>query len=130
MYHHGPAFEYLFAAPRQNVRRLSALAGSILLLDEIQALPLRDTCLLNLALDTLAQVFGCTVILCTATQPDLAQAQYPLIFSPGMDLVPDYQLRFQQFRRTRIVPRPFEAAKVFLPLQTLQQTCCGKTEVS
>ena len=94
----------LFAAPRQNVRRLSALAGSILLLDEIQALPLRDTCLLNLALDTLAQVFGCTVILCTATQPDLAQAQYPLIFSPGMDLVPDYQLRFQQFRRTRIVP--------------------------
>ena len=94
----------LFSAPRQNVRRLSALAGSVLLLDEIQALPLQDTCLLNLALDTLAHLFGCTVILCTATQPDLAQAQYPLVFSPKRDLVPDYQLRFKQFRRTKIIP--------------------------
>ena len=94
----------LFAAPRQNVRRLTALAGSVLLLDEVQALPLRDTCLLNLALDALARLFGCTVVLCTATQPDLAGVEYPLTFSPRMDLVPDYQLRFGQFRRTRIVP--------------------------
>ena len=94
----------LFAAPRQNVRRLTALAGSVLLLDEVQALPLRDTCLLNFALDALARLFGCTVVLCTATQPDLAGVEYPLAFSPRMDLVPDYQLRFRQFRRTRIVP--------------------------
>ena len=94
----------LFAAPRQNVRRLSALAGSVLLLDEVQALPLQDTCLLNLALDTLAHLFDCTVILCTATQPDLTRVQYPLMFSPERDLVPDYQLRFQQFRRTKIIP--------------------------
>ena len=94
----------LFAAPRQNVRRLSALAGSVLLLDEIQALPLRDTCLLTLALDSLVHLFGCTVVLCTATQPDLAQLPYPLQFSSGKDLVPDYQLRFQQFKRTKIVP--------------------------
>ncbi|MFR3792295.1 MAG: CRISPR-associated helicase Cas3' [Blautia massiliensis (ex Durand et al. 2017)] len=94
----------LFAAPRQNVRRFSALAGSVLLLDEVQALPLQDTCLLNLALDTLARLFGCTVILCTATQPDLAGVQYPLVFSPQMDLVPDYELRFRQFKRTRIIP--------------------------
>ena len=94
----------LFAAPRQNVRRFSALAGSVLFLDEIQSLPLRDTCLFNLALDTLAHLFGCTVILCTATHPELAQAQYPLIFSPAKDLVPDYQLRFRQFRRTKIIP--------------------------
>ena len=94
----------LFAAPRQNVRRLAALAGSVLLLDEVQALPLRDTCLLTLALNTLVYLFGCTVILCTATQPDLTQIPYPLQFSRGKDLVPDYQARFQQFRRTRIVP--------------------------
>ena len=94
----------LFAAPRQNVRRLSALAGSVLLLDEVQALPLRDTCLVTLAMDTLAHLFGCTVVLCTATQPDLEQAVYPLRFSLGKDLVEDYQLRFQQFRRTRVLP--------------------------
>lgn len=93
----------LFAAPRQNVRRFSALAGSVLLLDEIQALPLQDTCLLNLALDTLVHLFGCTVVLCTATQPDLGKIKYPLVFSAGMDLVPDYQKRFQQFKRTKII---------------------------
>ena len=93
----------LFAAPRQNVRRLSALAGSVLLLDEIQALPLSQTCLLNLALDTLVRLFDCTVILCTATQPDLDTAPIPLQFADQKDIVPDYQLRFQQFKRTKVI---------------------------
>ena len=93
----------LFAAPRQNVRRLSALAGSVLLLDEIQALPLSQTCLLNLALDTLVRLFDCTVILCTATQPDLDTAPIHLQFADQKDIVPDYQLRFQQFKRTKVI---------------------------
>ena len=93
----------VFAAPRQNVRRLSALAGSVLLLDEIQALPLSQTCLLNLALDTLVRLFDCTVILCTATQPDLDTAPIPLQFASEKDIVSDYQLRFQQFKRTKII---------------------------
>ena len=94
----------LFAAPRQNVRRLAALAGSVLLLDEVQASPCGTPACSPLALNTLVHLFGCTVILCTATQPDLTQIPYPLQFSRDMDLVPDYQARFQQFRRTRIVP--------------------------
>lgn len=98
-----PLLNTLFAAPRQNVRRLAALADSVLLLDEVRALPLRDTYLLK-ALDALALLFGCTVILCTATQPDLAGVEYPLAFSPRMDLMPDYHLRFRQFKRTAIVP--------------------------
>ena len=66
----------LFAASRQSIRRLPALANSVLLLDEIQALPLQDICLLNLAMNTLAQVFHCTVVFCTATQPALDKAVY------------------------------------------------------
>lgn len=95
----------LFAAPRQNVRRLSALAGSVLLFDEIQSLPLQHVCLFNLAVNTLAHLLGCTAVLCTATQPELAQAEYPVAFSPDMDIVTDYEERFRQFRRTRIIPR-------------------------
>lgn len=94
----------LFAAPLQDVRRFSALAGSVLLLDEVQALPLQHTCLLNLALNTLARLFDCTIVLCTATQPALAQVEYPLIFSPQADLVPDYQRFFRELKRTRIIP--------------------------
>ena len=106
----------LFAASRQNVRRLSALAGSVLLLDEVQALPSRDICMFNLALDTLVHLFGCTVILCTATQPSLTQTLYPLVFSPQKDLVPDYQLRFEQFNRTKVVPPPVPGGQSVLDI--------------
>lgn len=95
----------LFAAPRQNVRRMSALASSILWFDEIQSLPTRHTYLFNLAINFLAYYLGCTVVLCTATQPPLAQLDYPIrLTMPAPELVPDFQLRFEQFRRTSIVP--------------------------
>lgn len=93
----------LFAAPRQNVRRMSALAGSILLFDEIQALPRKDICLLNMAVNVLAHVFGCTVIMCTATQPALDKTAYPVIFSRPADIVKDIDGIFSAFKRTRII---------------------------
>lgn len=98
----------LFAAPRQNVRRLAALAGSVLLFDEVQALPLRQTFLFNLAVNTLVHVMGCTAAICTATQPPLESLRYPLLFGSKMDLVPDYERRFEQFRRTMILPHHIE----------------------
>ena len=49
------------------------------------------------------RLFDCTVILCTATQPDLDTAPIPLQFADQKDIVPDYQLRFQQFKRTKVI---------------------------
>lgn len=94
----------LFAAPRQNVRRMPALAGSVLLVDEIQSLPVRHTYLFNLALNLLARYMGCTIVLCTATQPALERVAYPICYSDPMDIVADYRKRFDQFKRTQIVP--------------------------
>lgn len=94
----------LFAAPRQNVRRLSALSGSVLLFDEIQALSLQHTYLFNLAIMTLSALFHCTVVLCTATQPTLEHAAYPLRFSDQADLVENSKDLFLPFRRTQLIP--------------------------
>ncbi|WP_455501050.1 CRISPR-associated helicase/endonuclease Cas3 [Gemmiger sp.] len=80
------------------------LADSILLFDEIQSLPLCHTYLFNTAVNFLASVLGCTVVLCTATQPELDRVKYPLHYAEPMDIVPDFALRFNQFRRTNIVP--------------------------
>lgn len=91
----------LFAAPRQNVRRLAALPGSVLLFDEIQALPLRHTYLFNLAVNTLAELLGCVVVLCTATQPALGGLKHPLMLSESCDIIPDYPLLFEKLRRVR-----------------------------
>ena len=94
----------LFAAPRRNARRMPSLANSVLLFDEIQSLPLQHTYLFNIALNLLSQAMGCTIVLCTATQPPLEQLAYPLLFSTPKDIVPDYAKRFEQFKRTEIVP--------------------------
>lgn len=92
----------LFCSRRQNVRRMVALANSILVFDEIQSLPICHTYLFNQAANFLAYYLGCVVVLCTATQPALSEVANPLRFASPMDLVPDYQLRFAQFRRTKI----------------------------
>lgn len=93
----------LFAAPRQNVRRLPGLARAILFFDEIQCLPLEDTYIFNLSVNFLAKVLGCTIVLCTATQPALDQVEYPLLFNEKKDIVENYEEKFEQFKRTRIV---------------------------
>lgn len=89
----------LFAAPRRNARRLPALAGSVLLFDEVQALPLRHTYLFNFAVNTLAELLGCVVVLCTATQPKLEALAHPLMLSASSDIIPDYPALFERLRR-------------------------------
>jgi len=59
----------LFAGNSASVRRFSALAGSVLILDEAQCVPVKCWYLLMIAIRYLTNVAGCTVVLCTATQP-------------------------------------------------------------
>ena len=89
----------LFAAPRRNVRRLASLAGSVLLFDEVQTLPLKHTCLFNFAVNTLSELLGCVVVLCTATQPKLEAPTHPLMRREDCDIVPDYPKLFERLRR-------------------------------
>ncbi len=111
----------LFSSPRRNVRRFPALANSVLFFDEVQSLPTCHTYLFNIAVNLLAYGMGCTVILCTATQPALEQLAYPLHFSEPKDLVPDYAQRFEQFKRTQIVPLSSEGGYTSSDFATLTQ---------
>lgn len=76
-------FESLFAAKPSKCRKLKNLIGSVIVLDEVQALPrhLLAPCLA--ACDELARNYGCTIVFCTATQPALAHSSLTKL---GVDL--------------------------------------------
>ena len=91
----------LFLGKTQSVRRMHNLADSIIILDEVQTIPIKCLDMFNAALNFLAEVCGATVVLCTATQPG-SNVGVPVRCSSPENLVPDYEGMFGKFRRTTI----------------------------
>jgi CRISPR-associated endonuclease/helicase Cas3 len=74
--------ETLFSGKMADVRRFSALCNSVIVFDEIQSLPRNMLTIFNLMMNFLSRCCGATVILCSATQPEFAETQYPMRISP------------------------------------------------
>lgn len=97
-------FESLFAARPGRARKLHNIAGSIIILDEAQALP-RHLLLPTLRiLEELCRNYRCSVVLCTATQPafDSAQLKGGLELA-GRELAPDPTALARRLRRTTLM---------------------------
>lgn len=62
-------FETLFSNKNKKCRKIHNIANSIIILDEAQTLPAAYLKPCLYALKTLQRDFGCTIVLCTATQP-------------------------------------------------------------
>lgn len=91
--------ETLFGTRTAQLRRLHNVTGSVIVLDEAQSLPSH---LLQPTLDALSflvKVAGCSVVLCTATQPALdEQLGFPALRGIR-DLVPDAPRYFRELKR-------------------------------
>lgn len=67
-------FESLFANRTQKCRKLHNIARSVIVLDEAQALPVNYLRPCLAAMKELVRGYGCSVVLCTATQPAIRDA--------------------------------------------------------
>lgn len=102
-------FESLFGRKPSRMRKVHRLANSVIVLDEVQALPHALLVPLADALRLLAGHFGATVVLSSATQPELWSLG-PLRDVPARDLVEDRVPLFRAMRHARfewwLKPRP------------------------
>lgn len=69
----------LFSDKTTSVRRFHTLSNSVIVIDEVQTVPIKMLSLFNSAVNFLAEVCNATVILCSATQPYLEGVPHPLI---------------------------------------------------
>ncbi len=95
-------FESLFANRTSRCRKLHNLANAVIILDEAQTIPLPVLKPCVAALDELARNYGCTIVLCTATQPALQAPKFDGGFEigPGRELAPDPARLHRDLKRT------------------------------
>ncbi len=97
-------FESLFADRPSACRKLHNIAGSVIILDEAQTLPLKLLRPVMAAIDELARNYRCTVVLCTATQPALLKNHgFHNGFENVREIAPEPKRLFEKLKRTQLV---------------------------
>lgn len=87
-----------------KLRKFHSMAESVIIFDEIQSLPLKCVHLFNEVVTFLSKVCGSTILLCTATQPLLHEAERKnLPLSPDCQLVSNVEEAFEKLKRTKLV---------------------------
>lgn len=98
-------FESLFSDRPSQCRKLHNIANSVILLDEAQTLPLKLLRPIMAAIDELAMNYGCSIVLCTATQPALKESdEFHNGFKDVKEIAPNPPELFEKLRRTQVKP--------------------------
>jgi CRISPR-associated endonuclease/helicase Cas3 len=96
-------FESLFAYRTTPCRKLHNLAKSVIVLDEAQTIPVE---LLKPALAALRELvlnYGCSIVLCTATQPALEhRADFEIGLGDVRPIIPDAVPLFHALKRVEV----------------------------
>ena len=96
-------FESLFADRPSRCRKLHHIAGSVIILDEAQMLPLPLLLPIMQAIKELAKNYHCSIVMCTATQPAVQAANgFYGGFENVREIAPEPTALFAKLRRTTV----------------------------
>jgi CRISPR-associated endonuclease/helicase Cas3 len=95
-------FESLFSNKPSRCRKLHNISGSVIVLDEAQAIPTEylEPCLA--ALRELVAHYRCSVLLCTATQPALDDTKLRTALHDIHEIIAAPQQLYEDLRRTQV----------------------------
>ncbi len=96
-------YESLFANRTSRCRKLHNLVNSVVILDEVQTLPVDylDPCLR--ALRELAENYGASVVLCTATQPAIHyRNDFPIGLQDVREIIPEPRRLYSNLKRVKL----------------------------
>ena len=92
----------LFSGKKSSIRRMHQLCSSVIIFDEVQAIPVSCTELFHLAVNFLSEFAGSTIVLCSATQPSLAKLRENNLM-PCMEMAGDPKQYAEAFQRADII---------------------------
>lgn len=92
----------LFSDKSESVRRMHRLANSVVIIDEVQSMPLKCINTFNYMANFLNVVCNTNIILCTATQPALESAGCPICYSEPKYMINNAKDWFVKFERVKI----------------------------
>lgn len=95
----------LFDGKISSIRRMRSLINSVIIIDEVQSIPYKFIRLFNMAMKFLAYECGCTIVLCTATQPPFEHMKYCLRLDEGCEMISGFEDYSKRMRRTRIIDK-------------------------
>lgn len=91
----------LFSGNTTSIRRFHSLVDSVIVIDEVQNVPDNMLSMFDLMISFLCEECGTTVVLCSATQPELSSADYPILVK-AVEMVPYDPVLWEIFHRTDI----------------------------
>lgn len=90
----------IFTSKNRNIKRFPQLSESIIILDEIQAIPVKYWEILGNVLSDIASLFQTTIILATATKPIIFDNE-----SAVKELLPGHEYYYKKLARLQFVNR-------------------------